>query len=70
MKDNFFMQICSALSSQVPEQSKLLGYEQQGLPVKGVYVSSIIPRDLRQGAEVECTHFYVIELPMYICRKR
>ena len=37
---------------QVPQQSRLLGYEQQTIPLAGVYVSPDVPRDLRIGAKV------------------
>ena len=37
---------------QVPQQSKLLGYEQQALPLAGVYIPPDIPRGLRIGAKV------------------
>lgn len=37
---------------QVPQQSNLLGYEQQILPLAGVYIPPDTPRSLRIGAKV------------------
>ena len=36
-----------------------MGYEQQSVPTKGIFISSESPRNLRQGAEVNRDHFYV-----------
>ena len=55
---------------QVPQQSRLLGHEQQAIPLAGAYVSPDIPRDLRIGAKVISSYHKIFTLlAVFVGRK-